>query len=195
MSGDYAAVVVGGGPAGTVTAITLARLGQRVLLVDDSAGGFKIGEALAPAALPLLRDLGVMERFLADGHRPSYGNISAWGSSEAQCTDFVFNPYGHGWHLDRTRFDAMFQDQARIFGTEVLSEARFTHAEQEKGGWCITLRIGEAWRRSAKVHANWLIDATGRRAVVARRLGVERLHEDRLVAFYAQAPPLGERSS
>lgn len=181
MSGDFAAVIVGGGPAGAATAITSARLGQRVILVDDSAGGFKIGEALTPAARPLLVDLGVMDRFLNDVHLPCYGNVSAWGSSEAQCADFVFNPHGHGWHLDRSRFDAMLQDEARIAGAEVLLEARFTSAINEHGSWRITLQTGDARR---ELRADWLIDATGRRSVVARHLGAERIHDDRLVAFF-----------
>jgi flavin-dependent dehydrogenase len=186
VSSDFAAVIVGGGPAGAAAAIALARHGQRVLLVDDNAGGFKVGEALAPAVRPLLRDLGVLGRFLADGHLPCYGNVSAWGSSEAQFTDFVFNPHGHGWHVDRVRFDAMLRDEARGCGAAVLSDARFTSAEQEKDGWRITLRMGDAWQCSEQVQTGWLIDATGRRAVVARRLGVQRIQEDRLVAFYAR---------
>jgi flavin-dependent dehydrogenase len=180
-SSGFAAVIVGGGPAGAATAITLASLGHRVILVDDSAGCFKIGEALAPSAGALLRDLGVMDRFLADGHLPCYGNVSAWGSSEAQCTDFVFNPHGNGWHLDRSRFDAMLQDEACIRGGEALLQARFASAEHEQGGWRITIRTADGAR---ELHANWLIDATGRSSFVARQLGAERIHDDHLIAFF-----------
>jgi flavin-dependent dehydrogenase len=189
VSGDFAAVIVGGGPAGAAAAISLARVGQRVLLVDDSSRGFRLGETLAPAVRPLLRDLGVLEQFLGDGHLPCYGNVSAWGSSEAEFTDFVFNPHGHGWHLDRARFDAMLRYEARECGATVLSEARFTSAQQEKGGWHVALRMGDAWRCSEVVQTGWLIDGTGRRAVVARQLGAQRIHEDRLVAFYARFRP------
>ena len=189
MGHKFAAVVVGGGPAGASAALTLARLGHRILLVDDSAGAFKIGESLAPAARPLLRDLGVTERFLADGHLPCYGNVSAWGSDEAHTTDFVFNPHGHGWHLDRLRFDATLQDVARENGATVWAGARFMDAQQEEGGWCVTLRVEEASRRSKEISTNWLIDATGRRSAVARRLGAERMRDDSLVAFFTRFRP------
>ncbi len=188
MDDKFVAVVVGGGPAGASAAITLARLGQRVILIDDNSGRFKIGEALTPASRPLLRDLGVMDRFLGDGHLACYGNVSVWGSSDAHCTDFVSNPHGNGWHLDRARFDAMLQDEARIAGAEVVLQARFTSAENEHGGWSINIRTANGVR---ELHAGWLIDATGRSSFVARQMGAERNHDDRLVAFFVRCRPSG----
>lgn len=193
MDREYAAIVVGGGPAGSAAAITLTRLGHRVLLIDDSAESFKLGEALAPAVRPLLRNLGVTERFLADGHLPSYGNVSAWGSEKAHVTDFLSNPHGHGWHLDRLRFDALLRHVARENGATVRSGVKLTDAEREKDGWCVTLRMDQASRPSEVIRADWLIDATGRRSAVARRLGAERIHDDRLIAFFARFPPPGTK--
>ena len=63
------------------------------------------GESLVPAARNILLELGMWERFLGSGHVPCYGNVAAWGSSELVAMDFIRSPYGHGWHLDRTRFD------------------------------------------------------------------------------------------
>ena len=75
----YDAAIAGGGPAGAAAAIVLARAGLRVLLADAGNarsprhGKYKIGEGLPPSARHLLRDLGVHERVLADGHRPCHG--------------------------------------------------------------------------------------------------------------------------
>ena len=66
----------------------------------------RIGETLPPAARPLLMRLAVWEPFLAAGHLPSPGVLSAWGDDELYQTHFIFNPYGQGWHLDRQRFDS-----------------------------------------------------------------------------------------
>jgi flavin-dependent dehydrogenase len=131
----------------------------------------------------------VLERFTADSHLPCYGNVSAWGSPEAHCTDFIFSLHGHGWHLDRTRFDAMLRDEARNSGAAVLSEARLMCVHQEGNGWRLAIRAGEARQHARELHSAWLIDATGRSAAVGRRLGARRIHEDHLVAFYARFRP------
>jgi flavin-dependent dehydrogenase len=184
VSADFAAVVVGGGPAGAAAALTLARRGHRTLLVDNSKEDFKIGESLAPAARPLLRDLGILDHFVADGHLPSPGNVSAWGSPDASATDFVFNPHGNGWHLDRVRFDRTLRDEACDCGAKVLSNSRLTSAERDGDDWRLVLQTDSPFQSETRASCNWLLDATGRRATVARLMGAKRIHDDRLVAFY-----------
>lgn len=180
----YDVVIVGGGPAGAAAAIMLARAKRHVLLVEaaDSAT-FKIGESLPPAVRPLLRDLGVWDSFTADAHLPCYGNLSAWGASHLSETAFIFDPHGHGWHLDRARFDARLRETARHAGAEVQTSTSLKRLSRlENGGWRITL-AGPSGEREAS--CRWLVDATGRRSAVARRQGVRHCHDDRLIAFFA----------
>ncbi|HEU4883779.1 MAG TPA: NAD(P)-binding protein, partial [Longimicrobium sp.] len=106
MTASYAAVVAGGGPAGCAAALALARAGRRVLLVDAAPAGPPLGEALPPVGRALLGELGLLEGFLGQGHAPSHGNASAWGSGALAAHDFLRGVHGHGWHLDRARFDA-----------------------------------------------------------------------------------------
>jgi flavin-dependent dehydrogenase len=184
MSIPVEVVIVGGGPAGAAAAIVLARLGRRVLLANrDEGSDFRIGEAVPPAVRPLLRDLGVLDRVLADGHLPCYGNVSVWGSDEPVATDFIFDPNGHGWHLDRARFDATLRAAARDGGTKVVP-ARFVGAVPDGMGWSVTLARGNQGGNTLRTA--WLIDATGRRAAVARRAGAARRRDDALVAFYTR---------
>jgi flavin-dependent dehydrogenase len=156
-----------------------------VLLLDRSvAGEFKIGEGLPPAAMPLLRDLGLRESFLAGGHLPSYGNLSAWGSPLLQSTDFIFDPNGHGWHLDRARFDAFLRDHAGAAGVDVrhATSLRRQEWDEEAGAWRLGLVGAEG---KAEARCRWLVDASGRRCVVARREGARRRADDALTAVYA----------
>jgi flavin-dependent dehydrogenase len=168
-----------------MTALVLARASRRVLLLDKSRDGdFKIGESLPPATMPLLRDLGLWERFVAEGHLPSYGNLSAWGSPFLQSTDFIFDPNGHGWHLDRARFDAFLRDQAREAGADVRSATSLLRQEWDPsvGLWRLSL-LGPEGKVEARCRR--LVDASGRRCMVARRQGVRRLADDALTAVYA----------
>jgi flavin-dependent dehydrogenase len=128
--------VIGGGTAGAATALTLARAGVSVAVFEkETSGEWKIGEGLPPTARPILQQLGVWERFVADGHLASYGNCSAWGSSELVDHSFVFNPHGNGWHLDRSRFDRMLLDAAIEAGAKVFSDIAMTDVQRMNSGW------------------------------------------------------------
>jgi flavin-dependent dehydrogenase len=118
-------------------------------------------------------------------HHRAYANRAAWGSEQVHSTDFVLDPEGHGWHLDRARFDAALRDAARRVGADVRADttARLAAPERDSGGWQVRLEP----RRSAPgdravVTARVVVDATGRAAHVARALGARRHRVDRLVA-------------
>lgn len=179
----FEVTVIGGGPAGSAAAITLARAHRRVLLLEKSTHqNLKPGESLPPSVLTLLDELGVRESFTGDGHLVSYGNRSAWGSDELQSTDFIRDPNGHGWHVDRARFDSMLRNAARNSGACVLEETRALDVSHGDQVWRLKLDSGS---QSRTVHTEWLIDCTGRKSWLARREGVKRESYDRLMAFVA----------
>ena len=93
-------------------ALTLAGQGvEKVLVVESSAYEQpRIGESIPPDSRHLFAELGLLEAFLAEGHEPCLGSCSSWGADELGYNDFLFNPYGNGWHLDRRRFDAFLAD-------------------------------------------------------------------------------------
>lgn len=177
--------VVGAGPAGAVAARVLAHAGARVVLVDQPApGDFVVGESLPGAAHPLLRDLGLLDRVEEGPHLPSYGTVSAWGTDELRATDSLADPHGPGWHLDRARFDDDLRAAARE--SDVAEVGGLVRAiESDPCGWRLVCRPRGDRATETTVTARWLIDATGRRAAVARQLGVRRQRDDRLVALCA----------
>jgi flavin-dependent dehydrogenase len=175
-------VVLGGGPAGAVAAITLVRAGRSVVVIEKSHYEQpRIGETLPPSARPLLVGLAVWEPFLAAGHIPSPGVLSVWGEEELYQTHFIFNPYGQGWHLDRERFDRMLAQAAKQAGARLYCGAEVTSCLPLAGdGWQVAFTSSG---HQYQLRAAFLIDATGRAAVLARRQGAKRVNADRLVGL------------
>lgn len=169
-------LVLGAGPAGATAALNLAPT-RGVLLADcrdfgaESAG---VGESLAPAARRLFADMGLLESFLAERHSPWYGNRYVWGNSAAAETDLLRDPDGHGWHLDRARFEGWLRSVAVGRGACLMSSARLQSVERDpsSGGWLVSLSTSS--NGSMPIRARVLIDATGKFAVLARRLGARR---------------------
>jgi flavin-dependent dehydrogenase len=184
-------VVVGGGPAGTSTAIALARAGASVLLVErGNGGGVKFGESLPPSVTPLLHRLGVWDAFLDTGPRPAYANQSSWGGDgRVHSHDFIRDRHGTGWHIDRVRFEAMLQGQAVAAGVCLLKGTRTEAAERRRDRqWRLSL-AGECGTYTAV--APVVVDAGGRAASFARRQGARRRRLDQLIASTTYLTPRG----
>lgn len=161
-------VILGGGPAGCATALSLVAAGLEpggiVVLEAGRYDRDRIGETIPPESRKVFAELGVLDAFVEQGHEPSHGSASAWGSDELGYDDFMFSPYGHGWHLDRRRFDAWLAAEVASRGVEVRTGVR--------GGGEIE-------------HAEFVVDATGVRSRYARRMGARRREHDRLVCVSA----------
>ncbi|HZF48859.1 MAG TPA: NAD(P)/FAD-dependent oxidoreductase [Polyangiaceae bacterium] len=180
-------IVAGGGPAGMATALSLRGFGYSVLVVEATQyDTLRPGETLAPYGKVLLESLGVWERFTRGEHRPSHGVVSAWGRSELDCQDFLLNPYGSGWSVDRCRFDAMLATAAEDTGVVVLRRARVTRVSGKDGRFEVTV---EHQGRPRTETALFIVDATGRAGRVAGLLGVKRIVYDRMIGVVAALEP------
>ena len=184
--------IIGGGPAGASLAVVAAEAGRRVLLVDqlaETAGraegppSYKIGEGLPGAGRMLLDRLGVRDAFLEQGHLPSYANHSYWGGATCRSVDFIRDPHGHAWHLDRLAFDALLRRRAAELGADLWTGTKLLHLDRDAAAdpWQLRLRRGAA---ELDVRADFVVDATGRVARVSAELGIERRKDDELVGFH-----------
>lgn len=170
----YDLAVVGGGPAGAMAGATAARLGLKTLVVEAAAGPrWKPGESLPSESNDLLRSLGLLGCFLAraDVAVRSAGVRSVWGSSEIDYRDGFAEPKGAGWIVDRAAFERLLCERAVAAGAEWRWGQTAKTAIRNRSLWRISFHA----RSQAELHAAFVIDATGRPARIARRLGARRI--------------------
>jgi flavin-dependent dehydrogenase len=183
---DADAVVVGGGPAGAALATTLAPT-HRVVLVDRGSQRREgLGETLPGAAARLLRELGVWDAFVAQGHPACHARLSRWGGPQLLAQDALRDLDGPGWSLDRAAFDGLLRTAARGRGTTVLP-GRASVLGHDQGGW--RLGIADGGRpHEHEVRARVLVDASGRGSTLLRLVGPQRTVADRLVCAWTHLP-------
>jgi flavin-dependent dehydrogenase len=183
MNAQYDVVVVGAGPAGAATARRLAQSGCRVALLEQSAfDEARVGESLAPAVQAPLMALGVWESFIALNPLPSFGTRSAWGSEEAGEHSHLMTPYLTGWHVDRVKVDAMLAAAAANAGADLRQNVRVRGCIRQMDGIFQLPLIDPRTRAAlAPMTAGAVIDATGRKAALARACKARHRIFDRLV--------------
>jgi len=172
MTRYFDVAIAGGGPAGSVTALCLARRGMRVALFEASGfEGDRYGETLPPEMNPVLRELDLWAAFAALDSVQAPGIVSVWGSNAPADQDFLSNAHGCGWHIDRNRFDGMICREAARAGAAVFSACTAQPRRLAGVGW----RVGDA-------EAEFLVDASGRAGL---RLDDEHafVRDDMLIAI------------
>jgi len=173
----YDVAIAGSGPAGSVAAYFLAQKGLRVALLDiPNEQRPKIGESLPAATKILLQKIGLSDIVLNVPSLESVGNWSAWNSDEIYSRDSLSSPYGNGFHVDRNQFDSVLREKAIAMGAEFYA-TRVQKVTKTQDSFQIKTKLGE-------IYSYFLIDATGRSASIARRLGAKKMRDDNLVALY-----------
>ncbi len=182
-------VIIGGGPAGTACAINLCRLGIKDVLVIESGEyeKFRIGESIPPKSRQIFAKLGILDSFLAENHDPCYGSVSYWGDHRRGYNDSIMSPFGHGWHLDRTRFNKFLANEASKAGADVFTQTKFLNSKQlDNGHFLMTIENSEGIKT---VEAVIVVDASGSKAVFTQQMGSRKMHSQPLICLAARFKP------
>jgi len=171
-------LIVGAGPAGCAAAARLARDGAKAVLVHRPSANQRHSESLPGAATRALAGAGLDPIDNVIEGRCG-GTLSAWGSDELVVSDAFAAPDGPGWWIDRNRFDSELRHCCVGLGVALLT-GRLRDLRRRGRGWIAGTAAG------ADISARWVIDATGRTAAVARRLGAVRRTGPALVAVHAR---------
>lgn len=181
-SSGYDAVIIGGGPGGATAATLLAKKGRNVLVLEKARfPRFMIGESLLPLSRRIYRELGLEEemdrRFIK-----KYGALFIKGGEDLQTT-FEFanamdNPYPYAYHAQRDEHDKLLLDHARACGAEVR-EGWMVEDILFENGRAVAVRARErrpdgSEGEPATIPATFVVDASGRSSVLAKKLRLRR---------------------
>ena len=177
---DYDVVVVGGAVAGASTAILLKRgkPNLRILVVDKTDKfDWKVGESTVEVSAYFLTRVLKQYRHLSQDQLPKQAFRFWFHNDDVTClqeasetgpTQLARTP---SFQLDRSKLDEHLLKVAGEEGSEVWRPAKVTGYTLGEGAGPNTLTIEKSDGTVATVSCRWLVDATGRQAMLARKRG------------------------
>lgn len=174
ISTHYDVIVIGGGPAGSTTAALVAEYGHRVLLLEREAfPRFQIGESLMPGTYWSFKRLGLLDKLERSAFVKKYSVqfFSSSGKGSAPFYFFKHDPHESSitYQVLRSEFDLMMLDNAREKGAEVV-QGTSVHRVHFDGDRATGVQIKDRSGQVEDILADVLVDATGRSALISRKL-------------------------
>lgn len=164
-------LVAGGGPAGAMAAILLAREGIDVTLVEkERFPRYHIGESLLTSAIPVLQFAGLFDQVDQYGFVRKYGGYFRIKQGEAPGhIDFTrFSRFSYSYQVVRSEFDQILFDHARACGAATYDQAAVSAVEFQAGRPAgAQLRTADG--RSRRISFDYFIDATGQAGLLSAR--------------------------
>lgn len=193
---NYDLIVIGAGPGGSAAAITAARSGARVIVLEKGDyGRDKIcGDGLTPRAIKVLDKLGFD---YGDAHRIRGLRMQANGKDRELdwASDGRFPSYGAVWR--RTELDAALIDAAIGAGADIrynstaIPLVETTAANHQR---CIGVEVSRKTSegvKTSRIYAPMTFLAAGAAGKAARVLGATRLEGETYglaIRAYAKSP-------
>jgi len=151
--------VLGGGPAGSVIARSLAELGHDVLLVDRTAGEKVLrAESLAPSIIPILESLRLRDVIDAMVFCREKRALVLWGSGDVSVKSFGASP---SLLVERGLFDDRLRNAALRAGVRIVAPAKARAVRHPSAGeWIIPVATSDG---PVVIKSRFLVDARGKR--------------------------------
>ena len=170
-------VVIGGGPGGSTAAALLARRGHKVIALEKAHHPrFHIGESLLPMNLPVFERLGVLDKVRALGVFKPGADFEA--DNERGYNTYAFaraigQSPPHAWQVWRQDFDKMLYEHAGACGADAREGHEVRRVEQ-RGPRESLLEVHADDGRDYTIHARYVVDASGRDALLSSKKKLRR---------------------
>jgi len=176
MDFDYDVVIIGGAFSGAATALMIKRKhpGARVLIVEKNAAfDRKVGESTTEVSSCYMTRILGLANYLGHEQLAKQG-LRMWfcNSPEQKFDDCVeigprYNARVQTFQVDRAKLDSHLLQCAANAGSELWRPAKVAKIELKgANGQAVDVDLGQR-----SVRARWLIDASGRATLLARKLG------------------------
>jgi FADH2 O2-dependent halogenase len=183
---DADVLIIGGGPAGACLATLLAKDGRRVIVIEkDIHPRHHVGEALTPSTTAIFERLGVLQTIEQEGFSRKLG--VCWTAPMSRPNQFFSvrtsdfrvegSPRPYSFNVERAAFDALLLRHAHNSGAKVLQGAtvhRVLFDEDRATG--VRVSVTDGWERDLR--ASFVVDASGRRCLLANQLRLRRRDPD-----------------
>lgn len=170
---SYAAIIVGGGPAGAACATACATAGLRVLVVERAVfpRDKVCGDCLNPDAWPVLARLG-MEAGVRALPQMALRTVEFQGLTGAPIRLPLPVRARGEVAVKRSALDRCLLDHAAARGAEVRQGRAVSGVQRTEDGFEITLAAGGSDLPAETISTRFLVAADGRNSVVARLTGL-----------------------
>lgn len=163
-SSAWDVIVIGGGPAGSTAATTLAQAGRRVLVLKkEKFPRFHVGESLLPYNRQIFDELGVWPKLESAGFMPKRGAQFLMGNGcQKVRLDFskgAFTAFPQAIQVERSKFDHILLDHSRKAGAEIREQAQVLDHRVGEDSVTVRYRTPEGGEQEAT--ASFLVDASG----------------------------------
>ncbi|MEV4168291.1 FAD-dependent oxidoreductase [Nonomuraea sp. NPDC049709] len=168
-------VIAGGGPAGAMLALLLARAGVEVTLLEkhgDFLRDFR-GDTIHPSTLQVLDELGLAQEFLELPHRKAYGLKMVSDGGDIRLADLRRLPGRYGYIAFVPQWDLLkliTSAAGRYPGFRLLMNAE-AHDLIREGGAVRGLRYRDG-SGEHEIRADLTVAADGRHSVLRGRAGL-----------------------
>ncbi len=168
-------LIVGAGPVGLLTALTLAQAGASVRVLEKEPDIIDSPRAAVyfPSTLIVLEELGLLPELLEIGFtNDTFGtHIPEFGYSAVVVTEPIAGiPYDYQLHVGQHQVARVAMDHARKLGVEVLFGHEVTALHEHEATVSVTTASAEG---EQVFTAKWLIGADGARSTVRKLAGIE----------------------